>query len=316
MLQQTQVERVTGYYERFIKRFPDTRSLARAHEKTVLKCWEGLGYYGRARNMHRAAKLLVREHGGCFPRTSEELMQLPGVGQYTAAAIASIAFGQDVAVVDANVVRVLCRLFCIEDDLRAEEMKKRLWSLAESMLPRGRAGAFNQGLMELGATVCRPGKPKCERCPTVTFCEAAKLGRQDQLPLRSGSKSIPLERRVVAVVRQNEKILIVQRTSGRLLRGLWQFPSRDLTDGGRPEKVLKELLAGELGSAASIIRRLHSVDHGYSHFREQLHAFEVTVGSQESTPVSLHRGKWVTRRSVRRYPLTGAHKKIIAQIDI
>ena len=191
MLQQTQVVTVIPYFQRFTERFPTVEALAAAPLDDVLRLWEGLGYYARARNLHRAAQQVVAEFGGRLPDTVEGLSQLPGIGAYTAGAIASIAFGRDAPVVDGNVRRVLCRVYAIRSDLRQPQVGRRLWALAEMNLPRGKAGRWNEALMELGATVCQPRSPRCNECPLAKGCRARALGLQEKLPARApGSKRL------------------------------------------------------------------------------------------------------------------------------
>ena len=182
MLQQTQVETVIPYYHRFLNAFPDVAALAAAPQSAVLKHWEGLGYYARARNLHKAAQQVVQEHGSQLPRTPEDLRRLPGIGRYTAAAVASIAFGQDTVALDGNLHRVLCRLFAIDDDPGRPNTQRTLEYLALSMLPAGQAGDFNQALMDLGATLCRRSRPACDDCPVAADCVARREGRQAELP--------------------------------------------------------------------------------------------------------------------------------------
>ena len=185
MLQQTTVATVIGYFERFLERFPDVRALARADEAAVLRLWAGLGYYSRARNLHRAAKAVVEEHAGRFPRTLQGLRSLPGVGRYTAAAVASIAFGLPAELVDGNVIRVYARLFALRGDPRSPALQEKVWTLAAEHLDHGRPGDWNQALMELGATVCSPVGPECGRCPLSKSCLARKRGLQDSIPVQN-----------------------------------------------------------------------------------------------------------------------------------
>ena len=195
MLQQTRVDQMDNYFTRFIERFPALEDLAAAQEADVLKVWEGLGYYARARNMHKAAQLIVAEHGGRVPNTYEELIALPGIGEYTAAAVSSIAFDRDHAVLDGNVVRVLCRLLRIEEDPRRTATKAQLISASQCLLQPGRAGDFNQGMMELGARVCTPQKPHCHTCPVGVLCRAkAELDDPTCLPLKAPKKKKPRAR--------------------------------------------------------------------------------------------------------------------------
>ncbi len=194
MLQQTQVATVIPYYKRFLARFPNVRALANAKLDDVLKAWEGAGYYARARNLHLAAREIVARFGGQLPSTVDELLTLPGIGRYTAGAIASIAFKRDAPVVDGNVTRVLCRCFNIQHDPKSAATQKELWHLAEILLPRGCAADFNQGLMELGATICTPRNPQCNVCPINRACVARRLGRQDKLPAKSQKKKLAAPR--------------------------------------------------------------------------------------------------------------------------
>ncbi|MCZ6700015.1 MAG: A/G-specific adenine glycosylase, partial [Planctomycetota bacterium] len=211
MLQQTQVATVVPYFRRFIKRFPTVRRLADAPLDDVLRLWAGLGYYARARNLHKCARIVAREHGGRFPDTAEGLSALPGIGRYTAGAIASIAFDRRAPILDGNVKRVLSRLFQIESDIRRNETVDHLWTLAEAILPRKRCGDFNQSLMELGATLCLPRNPNCPDCPVSGICSAHAAGVVDQLP-RTGRRPAPKEVQVVvAAVRRNGKFLIRRR---------------------------------------------------------------------------------------------------------
>jgi len=205
MLQQTQVDTVEPYYHRFLKRFPTVRRLARARPDTVLKLWEGLGYYSRARNLHLAAKTILRDHDGNIPRTKQALLSLPGIGLYTAGAIASIAFNRNEPLVDGNVIRVLCRLLRIRENPKSGPVQKQLWQIAKELLPSGRAGTYNQALMELGATICLPRRPSCDICPLQKICRAKKYGEQAILPRRPDKKPLPRLDVVVAVILQKRQ---------------------------------------------------------------------------------------------------------------
>ncbi|MBI3913813.1 MAG: A/G-specific adenine glycosylase, partial [Chloroflexi bacterium] len=224
LLQQTQVTTVIPYYKKFLERFPSVRVLARARLDTVLKVWEGAGYYARARNLHRAAKEIVKRCGGKIPGTVEELRKLPGIGRYTAGAVASIAFGRDVPVVDGNVARVLCRYFAIRQPPKETRTQKELWARAEELLPRGHAGDFNQALMELGATLCKPRQPLCAQCPLARGCTARRLGIQAKLPTKAKKKKLPHYEIGVGVIWKEKQILIAKRFANDLLGGLWEFP--------------------------------------------------------------------------------------------
>jgi A/G-specific adenine glycosylase len=223
MLQQTTVETVIPYYERFLQRFPNLRRLAQASEEEVLKLWSGLGYYSRARNLHRAARML-----STLPRTVEELLQLPGIGRYTAGAISSIAFDQRAPILDGNVIRVLSRLFMISADPKSSRGQKIFWKKAEEVLPRTNCGDFNQALMELGATICLSENPLCLLCPVASSCAARKRGNPESYPAgRKGTdyQDVPI---TAAVIRKEDKILVVKRPDRGLLKGMWELP---MTEG-------------------------------------------------------------------------------------
>ncbi len=240
MLQQTRVETVMPYYARWLRAFPTVRALARAGSDRVLKWWEGLGYYSRARNLHRAAQIVVREYDGKLPRTAEGLRHLPGIGRYTAGAIASIAFGERTPLVDGNVARVFARIFAISANVKAPRTLGTLWQLAEALVPDSNPGDFNQALMELGALVCTPMNPQCEICPMRHVCVARKCGLVMQLPNRGRPQMV--ERIVVnaALVRRNGSLLMQRRPERGLLAGMWELPTVDRTRF-RKGKLLLEL---------------------------------------------------------------------------
>ena len=243
MLQQTQVAAVVPYFRRFMKQFPTVRRLADASLDDVLRLWAGLGYYARARNLHKCARIVAREHGGRFPDTVEGLSALPGIGRYTAGAIASIAFDRRAPILDGNVKRVLSRLFQIESDIRHNETVDYLWALAEAILPRKRCGDFNQSLMELGATLCLPRNPKCPDCPVSGICSAHAAGVVDEVP-RTKRRPAPKEVQVVvAAVRRNGKFLIRRRKEDSLWGGMWELPSIQMNGHKSRQAALAELLS-------------------------------------------------------------------------
>lgn len=224
MLQQTQVERVCDYFRRFLEQFPDVHTLAAASEDDVLAAWQGLGYYRRARQLHACAKRLVAEHGGRFPTTVVELTALPGIGRYTASAIASIAFGVPAPIIEANSRRVLARLIGDDRPLAGTAGDGPLWEVAEAIVPKRKAGLFNQGLMDLGAMICRPAAPSCDLCPLATRCVAFRDGRTDEIPRMAKPRaSVAVDEVVIVAVRRG-KLLLVQRGEGEWWAGLWDFP--------------------------------------------------------------------------------------------
>ena len=314
MLQQTQSDTVKPYYHRFLTRFPTVRHLARARLDSVLKVWEGLGYYCRARNLHRAAQKIVREFAGRLPQTKQELLGLPGVGLYTAGAIASIAFGRDEPLVDGNVTRVLCRLFGIHENPRFANVRKNLWNLAEKLLPSGKAGAFNQALMELGATVCLPRSPQCDICPLGRICSARKHGEQEKLPIRVMKKPLPRYKVAVAVIYKNGRILIDKRKPDGLLGGLWEFPGGKVRKDESLEAALSREVREELGVTIRILRPLATVQHSYSHFSVTLHAFECAYAAGKPRCHTCVDYKWVHPEQLRNFAFPAANKKIIAAL--
>lgn len=251
MLQQTQVATVVPYYQRFMRRFPTVRSLARAERDDVLRLWAGLGYYSRARHLHAAAGEIVARHRGRVPSSPAELRELPGVGPYTAGAVASIAFDQRAPVVDGNVARVLARLFAITGDIKAARASARLWSLAESLLPRAACGDFNQALMELGATVCTRSAPACHNCPVRRHCRALQRGWTDRIPRPARRSRSVLETHVVAAIRGPAGWLFRRRPQRGMWGSLWELPSA-VSDGRSPVAQLRELVAEQVGGVAQL----------------------------------------------------------------
>lgn len=240
MLQQTTVATVTPKYERFIARFPDIQTLASASEDAVLEMWAGLGYYSRARNLRKAAQKIVAEHGGVFPGDFDSILDLPGVGRYTAGAITSIAFGKPYPVLDGNVARVFARWFALEDDVKAPSTQKALWAKAEELMDRSRPGDWNQALMELGATVCLPEAPRCGACPVADRCEARKRGIQDALP-NTGKKKEPVDLSWTCLwIEDAGRVLLWRRAEDeRFLRGHWALPEARHLRGAKAGPLLK-----------------------------------------------------------------------------
>lgn len=320
MLQQTRVDTVIDYYERFLKRFPSVESLAAAGDEQVLKLWEGLGYYRRVLNMHRAARML-RDAGRTMPRTAAELRELPGIGTYTAAAIASIANGERAAAVDGNVARVLARLFGVEQDVLSPVGKRIIQSIADQLMPPARCGDFNQAWMDLGSSVCTPQSPACGRCPLRACCVAAAKGLTDTLPLRARARSVPEVRLVTAIVRAGDAFLVRRRPTGGLWSGLWEFPAEPLADGEDTATALTRLLRAELdGSSRPRATRapqsVGTVTHRLTH---RLMHFEVRVIDLKSQPLVQGAAggtrRWVTRRDFARLSVSQAHRRI-AQVVI
>ena len=292
MLQQTRVETVVPYFERWMQRFPDVQALAHAPLDDVLKAWEGLGYYARARHLHAAAQQIVAAHGGQVPADAEALRRLPGVGRYTAGAILSIAFGRDEPALDGNIRRVLSRAFAVAEPSRAR-LDAALWRLARALLPSGRAGAFNEALMELGATVCTPRSPLCAQCPWAFACAAFAAGQQALFPHRPARKQTPHYDVTAAVIwREPGVFLIAQRNAEGLLGGLWEFPGGKVEPGESLEDCLRREILEELGVRIRVGERLTVVRHAYSHFRITLHAFHAWMEGGEPEPRAIGCAAW------------------------
>jgi A/G-specific adenine glycosylase len=273
MLQQTQVQTVLPYYRRFLKQLPTLRRLAAADLDTVLKLWEGLGYYARARNLHRAAGLLAAGGKGRVPDRWEEFRALPGVGDYIAAAVLSIAFGRPHAVVDGNVMRVLARLLAMAVPVNASGSRRMFQAQADRLLDSRRPGDFNQALMELGALVCTPASPGCAACPLIASCTAHRNGAVGRYPRRLASRAVPEARIAVGVVYKNGRLLITRRPARGLLGGLWEFPGGKLQRGERPEAACVREIKEEVNLDVVVVEPLAQVRHAYSHLRVQLHVF-------------------------------------------
>jgi A/G-specific adenine glycosylase len=311
MLQQTQVETVIPYYRRWLARFPTVQALAAAPQQDVLAAWEGLGYYSRARNLHRAAQIVAGELGGALPATVEGLRALPGIGRYTAGAIASIAMGADAAVLDGNVKRVLARVFDFVDDVKSPAGVKKLWALAESLVPPGRAGDYNQALMDLGATICTPRAPQCPVCPLRRQCAAFRLGVQLERPVIGPRRARPARIFAAGVVRKRGRVLIVQRAAGELLGGLWAFPS---VECGRETDLAACLVRGlrdEWGLAAAVGAQTQTLAHGFTHFTLSLHVFDCRWRAGK-LPRGAATSKWVRAGELEDFPM-GKMDRAIAE---
>jgi len=312
MLQQTQVETVIPYYRRWLKRFPTARALAAAPLSDALAMWEGLGYYSRARNLHRAAQRVVEEFGGRVPREAASLRALPGVGRYTAGAIASIAFGANAAVLDGNIKRVLARVFNLADDVKSAAGEKKLWALAESILPSGRAGEHNQAMMDLGATICRPQTPLCDSCPLMTLCKARRLGLQNKRPVTRRKPATPHYDVTAAIIRHHGRVLIAQRPAHKMLGGLWEFPGGKHEGGESLPDCLKREIWEELRMKIEVGEQRLTLKHAYTHFRITLHVFEARWVGGKPKAVDVAAFKWVRPSQLQRYAM-GKTDRAIAE---
>ncbi len=321
LLQQTRVNTATGYYVRFLARFPTLADLAGAPIEAVLQVWQGLGYYGRARNLHRTARLLRDEFNGTIPCEPEALERLPGIGPYTAAAIASIAFDKNVAVLDGNVTRVLCRAAGIEEAPNYPSTQRRLKEIADNLLPKGHAAVFNQAVMELGALVCKPTQPDCPACPVKAVCVARKKGMVERLPLRLPKPKIPVRVRVVTAIEYQGRLLFERRALEGFLGGLWELPGIYLQgrEGNRQGlRRLRKQVGGRLSNQRIPERGDFSVKHVYSHFEETNRVFICEGSGGPNTGCrqnSEQTYRWVHPTRLDPYPITGATRKILRRLE-
>jgi len=315
MLQQTQVETVVPYFERFMQRFPTLESLAKAEQAEVLQLWEGLGYYSRARNLHKAAQLVWQEHKGELPHTYTELRELPGVGRYIASAIASIAFQQPVPALDANCRRVYIRLLNLQMPLGTPALEHILWRYAQQLLPQERPGDFNQAVMELGERICKPKSPLCEQCPLQTTCLAFTQGTPSSLPKRQAKPPVPHYTVTAAVITQGDQVLIAQRPPNGLLGGLWEFPGGKLElQDANLEDCLKREIREELGLEIVVENDFGVYRHAYTHFRITLHAFLCTLLPGQSTS-NLSHVRWVLPAQLDEFAMGKVDRQIARRLQ-
>jgi A/G-specific adenine glycosylase len=303
MLQQTQVDTVIPYFARWMQRFPSLSSLAQATEQEVLACWEGLGYYSRARNLHRAAHQVMEEYGGQIPSIRVELEHLPGLGRYTAAAIASMAFGQDEPALDGNIRRVLARLFNLSIPARSPAGERRLWELAAQHLAPGHAGDYNQALMDLGATICTPQSPRCLLCPLASLCQALALGVVAERPINLPRRKIPHITVTAGILARDGLLLITRRPSQGLLGGMWEFPGGKQEPGEELPDCLARELDEELGIRIGVGAEFGVYQHAYTHFRVTLHAFSCTLIAGEPQLLHASELRWVLPAQLNDFPM-------------
>jgi len=313
MAQQTRLETMLPYFQRWMERFPSISALAQASQQEVLNLWEGLGYYSRARNLHQAAKIVVDSFNGQLPDTRKELETLPGIGRYTAGAIASIAFGKDEAVVDGNIKRVFARLFQVTEPVNTPSGEKEIWSLAETHLPPGQAGDYNQALMDLGATLCLPRQPRCSICPLAEDCLARKNELTDQFPVKKQKKPSPHHTVTAAILHgEDGQVLIAQRPPDVLLGGLWEFPGGKQEPGEGLKACLKREILEELQCTIKIGDLLGTFKHTYTHFKVTLHAFHCQLEEGPPLPHYHQAVRWVIIDDLDKFPM-GKIDRMISQ---
>jgi len=312
MLQQTQVATVVPYYQRFLAAFPSVRALAAADEQQVLRLWEGLGYYRRARQMHRAARQIVQQHTGRFPRDRDAVRALPGIGRYTAGAILSIAFDLREPILEANTTRLLARLVAYPDDPTLTAGKDRLWGVAESLLPRTQVGRFNQALMELGSLVCTARDPACSTCPVAGHCRAWRDGLQETIPPPKARPKIEHIREAAVVIVRHRRVLIVQYGEQTRWSGLWDFPRFpvDAVPEDRSERHLVEQVRRLTGVAVRPDRKMATLKHSVTRFRITLDCHLATYLSGDRPRAGRREIRWVPPATLDDYPLSSSGRKL------
>ena len=308
MLQQTRVEAVKDYYRRFLEALPDIQALAQVPEERLLKLWEGLGYYNRARNLKKAAEETVSRYGGELPASYEELLSLPGIGSYTAGAIASIAFGIPVPAVDGNVLRVTARLMADTDDILKQSVKRRTEALLQKIMPRDEAGAFNQALMEIGALVCVPnGAPHCSRCPLEGLCLACRYGKTDVIPVKTPKKARTIEERTIFAVVRGSEVLLHKRPEKGLLAGLYELPG---ASGYLTEQEALDFLGLEEKDAV-VLEKLPEARHIFSHVEWRMQGYYISLRDEAQTKAGFFAERETAREA---YALPGAFRAYAAYL--
>jgi A/G-specific adenine glycosylase len=314
MLQQTQVATVVPYFHRFLAAFPTIDALAKAPEEAVLRQWEGLGYYRRARQLHRAAAVVVAEHAGQFPREAEAVRRLPGVGRYTAGAILSIAFDQSQPILEANTQRLHARLLALDGNASQAENQRRLWSWAKQVLPSRGAGELNQAMMELGAAVCVPRQPRCNECPVEALCLARRAGLQQAIPPRARRPVSEAVRHAAVVVEQRGQVLLVRNEERQRWAGLWDFPRFDVTAAG--DSLSAELTAAvqaHSGVRIAGLRPLVTLKHGVTRFRITLECFSARACRGQHALAA--NARWVSPHELEQYPLSTTGRKLARLVN-
>jgi len=316
MLQQTRVETVIPYWERFLARFPTLGDLAAAEPDDVLGAWAGLGYYSRARNLQRAAQEVVERFGGALPEEPDALASLPGIGRYTAGAVASIAFDRPAPVVDGNVARVLARLRGIREDVSGSRGRARLWEEAEALVAGPAPGDLNQALMELGATLCVPRSPRCDACPVARFCHARSAGDAEALPVKAKRRAPLPMRGAAALLLRGGKALAVRRPPRGLLGGLWDLPGGELAEGESAQAGLARALAEGVGLRAGRLRQVGAVEHVFTHRVLRLQVFRASAAGGRVRLRGFDAHRWVDPEALAKLPHGAATAKALALVGL
>ena len=313
MLQQTQVVTVIPFFERFLKAFPNIAALAQADEQQVLRLWEGLGYYRRARDLHRAARLLASRHGGAIPNDADVLRALPGLGRYTVNAVLSQAFDARLPIVEANSIRVLCRLLGITDDPTKGSVRNRLWDAAAVLLPRRQVGQFNQALMELGALICTPD-PKCAVCPLAGPCAARQQGMQDKIPMRPRGKAPTRVREVAIVVRCGSRVLLAQRPARGRWANLWEFPHTPIVNGETDFQAAARLLA-HAGIEAKLGEEISTIRHTVTRFHITLKCMTARYRRGHFKSTGYANARWLRPAEIADMPVSSPQRRLVGMVS-
>lgn len=310
MLQQTRIEAAKAYYIRFTERLPDVQALADVPEEELMKLWEGLGYYNRARNLQKAAKLLVERYDGCLPASYDLLLELPGIGNYTAGAIASIAYGLPAPAVDGNVLRVAMRYLNCDDDIMKQSVRRQMEKAIMAVIPKEMPGEFNQALMELGEVICLPnGKPLCESCPLADTCQGHAAGREMELPVKPEKKSRRIEKKTILILEWKGRLGIKKRPENGLLAGLWEFPAMD---GFQTISQLQKYLQ-EQGVTEAKVKRLQGGKHIFSHVEWHMRGYRIELTQEPQDFVS--ELVWLEKEQLKNeYAIPVAFHKFLHQI--
>ncbi len=305
MLQQTQVETVIPYYERWLSRFPDFKTLSAAKEPEVLKFWQGLGYYRRAKMLHRNAQVICAQHSGELPQNAAELLNLPGIGRYTAGAVGSIAFNKKVPLLDGNVIRILTRLFAITENVSEKKTIERLWEIAADLLPENNTGDFNQALMELGATVCFPRGPNCAKCPVSNLCEGFRLGKPESFPVKAPAVKTTKLKHFAFILRDKKKRLLVKKQqAGERWADLWTLPHFDNFKAGLKNFALEK----------KDLKKLRTDKHGFTRYQITLNTFAFEGHFENTLKEPAY--QWMTRNEIQKSTFPAVYQKILDEEGI
>jgi A/G-specific adenine glycosylase len=315
MLQQTLVSTVRGYYERFLSRFPTVADLAQASESDVLLLWQGLGYYRRARNLHRAAKRIVQELGGRFPDSADAIAELPGLGRYTANAIACFAYGHRTPILEANTIRVWTRLCSAEGDPARQPLREQLWNLAEQILPRQNAADLNQALMDLGAMVCTSKSPRCGSCPVQEFCRSFASGRAEEFPQSAAKRPTVARDDVAVVLWKGSSVLVVQRPDDGPWAGLWEFPRVELAEKETWEAGAARALQTYTKRPFSLLGARTTVRHGIMHYKVRLQCWDAKTPLDSDDAHFRDRGVWTDVADLGSLPFSSPQRRVLATLQ-